>query len=209
MMRKIFLLVILFSVFSSGFVLAQEEEEIEERKGFQKDKLFTGGSLSLSFFNQSFLVGVNPVLGYNLTRWADAGIVINYTYASYRDQIYYDDKLRQSLYGGGVFTRLFPVKFLFVQAQVEHNQIYLKYTPPPNSMMATEKRKVSSNSVLVGGGYTTGRNPDGGGAYGYLAVLFEVTKNANSPYIENGRAIPIIRAGINIPLFQGSGYGPN
>src|SRR5688500_4817312 len=137
MIRKFFFLMLLVSIFSSGTLLAQDEEN-EERKGFQKDKLFTGGGLSLSFFTQSFLVGVNPVLCYNLTRWLDAGIVINYTYASYRDQFYYDDKLRQSLYGGGVFTRIFPVKFLFVQGQVEHNRIYLKYTPPPNSMMPTE-----------------------------------------------------------------------
>ncbi len=204
-MRKIFFLFLMVSM-ACGAAMAQDEEN-EERKGFQKEKLFSGGSLSLSFFNQSFLAGVNPVLGYNLTRWADAGIVINYIYASYRDQIYYDDKLRQSLYGGGVFTRIFPVKFLFVQGQVEHNRIYAKYTPPPNSMMPTQKDRVTSNSVLVGGGYTSGRNPDGGGAYGYLAILFDVTKNKNSPYLDNGRAIPIIRAGINFPLFRGRNYG--
>ena len=202
---KHFLLVVFFINFSAIASFAQEEET-EEKKGFKKEKLFTGGSISLSFSNQSFLIGGSPVLGYNLTRWADLGIVLNYTYTSYRDYQYYNDKLRQSVYGGGVFTRLFPVRFLFVQGQVEHNWIRLKYIPAPNTGMLSEVRQVSGNSVLVGGGYTTGRDPAGGSAFGYLAVLFDISDNENSPYTDNaGRALPIIRAGINIPLFQGGG----
>ncbi len=202
---KHFLLVVFF-INCSAIASFAQEEETEEKKGFKKEKLFTGGSISLSFSNQSFLIGGSPVLGYNLTRWADLGIVLNYTYTSYRDYQYYNDKLRQSVYGGGVFTRLFPVRFLFVQGQVEHNWIRLKYIPAPNTGMLSEVRQVSGNSVLVGGGYTTGRDPAGGSAFGYLAVLFDISDNENSPYTDNaGRALPIIRAGINIPLFQGGG----
>ena len=202
---KHFLLVVFF-INCSAIASFAQEEETEEKKGFKKEKHFTGGSISLSFSNQSFLIGGSPVLGYNLTRWADLGIVLNYTYTSYRDYQYYNDKLRQSVYGGGVFTRLFPVRFLFVQGQVEHNWIRLKYIPAPNTGMLSEVRQVSGNSVLVGGGYTTGRDPAGGSAFGYLAVLFDISDNENSPYTDNaGRALPIIRAGINIPLFQGGG----
>ena len=202
---KHFLLVVFF-INCSAIASFAQEEETEEKKGFKKEKLFTGGSISISFSNQSFLIGGSPVLGYNLTRWADLGIVLNYTYTSYRDYQYYNDKLRQSVYGGGVFTRLFPVRFLFVQGQVEHNWIRLKYIPAPNTGMLSEVRQVSGNSVLVGGGYTTGRDPAGGSAFGYLAVLFDISDNENSPYTDNaGRALPIIRAGINIPLFQGGG----
>ena len=202
---KHFLLVVFF-INCSAIASFAQEEETEEKKGFKKEKLFTGGSISISFSNQSFLIGGSPVLGYNLTRWADLGIVLNYTYTSYRDYQYYNDKLRQSVYGGGVFTRLFPVRFLLVQGQVEHNWIRLKYIPAPNTGMLSEVRQVSGNSVLVGGGYTTGRDPAGGSAFGYLAVLFDISDNENSPYTDNaGRALPIIRAGINIPLFQGGG----
>jgi hypothetical protein len=183
---------------------AQEEptEEKEEKKGFNKENFFTGGSISLTFFNNTFLIGGNPVFGYSLTRWADLGLVFNYTYTSYRDYQYYDDKLKQSVYGGGVFTRLFPVRFIFAQAQMEHNWIRLKYIYPDNG--GEEKYNRSATSILVGGGYTTGRDPDNKSPYGYLAVLFDVSKDANSPYTDNtGRAIPIIRAGFHIPLFQG------
>ncbi len=186
----------------TGIVQAQDHQE-EKIKGFKKEKLFTGGSLSLSFFNNSFLIGLNPVFGYSLTRWADIGLIGNYNYTSYRDYYYVGDKLRQSIEGGGIFTRLFPVRFLFAQGQVERNWVRLKYLPVPNSGGQAQTNHVAANSVLVGGGYTTGRDPNGGNIYGYLAVLFDVLKDANSPYTDNsGRAIPIIRAGINIPLFQ-------
>jgi hypothetical protein len=196
----ILFLLILLSTYN---VFAQDKDE-EEKKGFKKEKLFTGGSISLSFFNNSFLIGVSPVFGYSLTRWADIGLVGNYNYTSYRDYYALNDRLRQSIYGGGIFTRLYPVRFLFAQAQVERNWIKLKYIPPSGSGGISENSNGSANSILVGGGYTTGRDPEGGNVYGYLAILFDVSKNINSPYTDSyGRSIPIIRAGINIPLFQG------
>ncbi len=200
-MKKLFLFVV--PVLMAFQALAQEEPAEEEKKGFKKENLFTGGSISLSFFNNAFLVGANPVFGYSLNRWADAGILGNYTYTSYRDYYYVNDKLRQTIYGGGVFLRLFPVRFLFAQGQVEYNWIRLKYIPPPNSGLS-ETNKVSATSLLVGGGYTTGRDPDNKSPYAYIAILFDILKNENSPYTDNlGRSLPLIRAGINVPLFQG------
>ena len=182
---------------------AQDDPQEEERKGFKPENLFTGGSISLSFYNNTFLIGGNPVFGYSLTKWADVGLVFNYTYMSQRDYLTFDDRFRQSVYGGGLFTRLFPVRFLFAQAQVEHNWITQKYIPPNNG--ATDVTTVSGNSVLVGAGYTTGRDPEAKNAYGYFAILFDVSNNRYSPYTDYaGRSIPIFRAGINIPLFQGS-----
>jgi hypothetical protein len=176
----------------------RDREEKEPYKG----SFFTGGSLSVSFSTGYFLLGGNPVFGYSLTRWADIGLVGNYTYSRYRDYEIPYDKLKQTIYGGGVFTRLFPVRFIFGQAQIEHNWIQLKYFYPNGG--GTVKNRVSSNSVLVGAGYTTGRDPGGRNPYAYLALLFDVSKNENSPYTDNlGRSIPIVRAGFNVPLFTG------
>jgi hypothetical protein len=194
--------IILLFTFILSFSITSFAQDSTEQRGFNKEKLFTGGSVSLSFGNNSFLIGVNPVLGYSLTNWADAGIAINYNYNSYRDVRVFDDKLRQSVYGGGVFTRLFPVRFIFVQGQLEHNFIKQKYIQPNGG--ASEVLNRSATSLLVGGGYTTGRYGGSGNTFGYLAVLFDVLKNEYSPYTdERGRIIPILRAGINIYLFQG------
>jgi hypothetical protein len=169
-------------------------------RGFQKSKLFTGGSLSLGFGTGYFLGGVNPMLGYSVTSWLDAGIAVNYTYTQ-RRYIYGDDKARQSLYGGGVFTRIFPVKFLYAQAQYEYNFIDFKYYPEFGGEV--QKQNLEAPSLLVGAGYTSGRG--GGGAYGFVSILWDVLKDPNSPYVDAyGRPSPQIRAGINIPLFQGS-----
>jgi hypothetical protein len=198
---KNYLLALIFVCLGPG-AFAQLKEDAET-KSF-KENLFTGGSISLSFFNRAFLVGASPVFGYSLTSWADLGIVANYNYTSYRDYDVYGDRLHQTVYGGGVFTRLFPARFLFAQGQVEHNWIRLKYTYPYGG--GSYIRNTSANSVLVGAGYTTGRDPDAKGMYWYLAILFDVAREANSPYTDNlGRAVPIIRAGLNVPLFQGRG----
>ena len=193
----------LLIVFSAIAASAQYEDT--EKKGFKKENLFSGGTISLSFFNNTFLIGANPVLGYKIANFIDAGIVVNFQYTNYRDYYAFDDRLNQFIYGGGIFTRLYPVNFLFGQAQIEHNFFTQKYIPPPNSGINSSTTNTSANSVLVGGGYTSGRGKTGNTPFFYLCLLFDVSGNTNSPYTDGyGRSIPIIRAGFNIPLFQGS-----
>jgi hypothetical protein len=182
-------------------IFGQDEEE--EEKGFKLENLFTGGSVSLAFYNNTFLIGGNPVFGYSIASWIDAGLVVNYNYSSYRDVSYYgsNDKLRQHVYGGGVFTKIYPVRFLFVQAQVEHNFIKQKYIASSGTF--DETMKVEASSFLVGAGYTTSRNPGSGLPFFYLAVMFDLGRETYSPYKDNfGRTIPIVRGGIQVPLFQ-------
>jgi len=191
----------------SCFCLAAFAQEEEEEHGFNKKNLFSGGSVSLSFFNSNFLIGANPVFGYSLTNWLDAGVLANYTYASYYDyyNLGYDDKMHQSIYGGGAFMRVFPIRFLFATAQWEHNWIKMKYIAVSGiSGYADETNTVDASSLLVGGGYCTGRDGQTKGMYGYFSVMFDVVHAINSPYVDGyNYAIPIIRAGIHIPLFQG------
>jgi len=200
-MKSKMIVAVSIALASSFFVRAQDEKEEKER-GFKKENLFTGGSISLAFYNNTFLVGGSPVFGYSITNWADLGIVFNYNYTSYRDYNFFNDKLRQYVYGGGGFIKLYPVRFLFAQAQYEYNFIRQKYIPDVGT---EEKYKAEAGSFLVGGGYTTGRQGAGGPPFFYLAVLFDISNKANSPYTDAyGRTIPIIRGGIQIPLFQGN-----
>jgi hypothetical protein len=207
-MKKIILSILLFGA-AITFMFAQDtprqardDKKEEKEKGFKKENLFTGGSISLAFYNNTFLVGGSPVFGYSIAKWIDAGIVGNYNYTSYRDYNFvYNDKLHQTVYGGGVFAKIYPVRFLFAQAQFEHNFIQQKFIPEVGTK---QTYKTEANSFLIGGGYTTGRYGPGGPPYFYLAVLFDVSGNVNSPYTDGyGRTIPIIRGGIQVPLFQG------
>jgi len=209
-MKKISLTIL--SVIFTVISFAQDEEG---EKGFKKENLFTGGNVTLSFFNGTTILGASPIFGYRIANWVDAGIVFNYIYSGQRDVQEFDDKVRQSVYGGGVFTRIYPVPFLFIQGQFEHNFTKLKYIPAPGSIQYQPyKETVDANSFLVGAGYTQGRGP-GSNTFYYLSVLVDIIKDQNSPYVElayNGntgsyrvRAVPIIRAGINIGLFEGRG----
>jgi hypothetical protein len=203
-MKKLLLSALLLCLLIS-VVSAQEKEDTEEKKGFKLDNLFTGGSISLGFSNYSFTAGASPVFGYNVTKWLDAGLVVNYTYLSYRDLDYYgygsNDKIRQTVYGGGGFVKIYPISFLFAQAQFEHNFNTQKIIP--SSGASSAKYTFQTNSMLVGAGYA-GRTPGLKQTFFYLSLLFDVSGVPYTPYTNQfGNAQPIFRGGLQIPLFQG------
>ncbi len=200
MKRVIMILCVLLSGILS--IHAQDKEE-SEKGGFKKENLFTGGSISVGFSNNSVLLGGNPVFGYSLTDWIDAGLVLNYTYTTYRDYNFvFNDKLRQTVFGGGAFLKLYPVRFLFVQGQFEHNFLKQKFIPVAGVRQVYNSE---ASSFLLGAGYATGRFGKGGPPFFYLSVMFDLIGDINSPYTDGyGRVIPIVRGGIQVPLFQGS-----
>ncbi|MBL7743903.1 MAG: hypothetical protein JNN00_10560, partial [Chitinophagaceae bacterium] len=115
--------------------------------------------------------------------------------------------------GPGVFTRLYPAKFLFVQGQFERNFSTLKYIPAPGGNYLADKSRVTANSLLLGGGIAQGREK-GSTTFYYISILFDVIKDINSPYVnvtynpdnpsqQRIDMTPVIRAGVNIGLFQG------
>lgn len=204
-MKKIIIALALVNLTHVAFCQKESEGDEETKKGFKKENLFLGGSGTLSFFNGATIIGGNPYFGYSINRFLDAGIVANFTYAGQRE--FSGAKIRQFVYGPGAFLRVFPVKMIFLHAGVEHNIITQKYIYPSGSGFPNERDKFNSNSVLLGGGYTGGRQGVGSFFY-YFSIMVDVTKERNSPYTEvlqdgSVRSIPIIRGGIQIPLFQG------
>jgi hypothetical protein len=195
-------LIVLIFLLVTGFATYAQENNEEEQRGFRKDKLFTGGSISFGLGNNTFQIGANPMFGYSLTKWIDAGLVGNYNYASFRDVVAFDDKLRSTTYGGGVFTRIYPLRFLFVQAQFEHNFIKEKYIP--GNGLENETNNVEANSLLAGVGVATDRYAGDSRPFFYFSLLFDVLDDDFSPYRRSdGSVLPILRAGLQIPLFQG------
>ena len=190
-------------MFVTGFSIAlsaQERDSSEEKvRGFQKDKLFTGGDVTISFYTGGTTLGVSPYFGYSVTKWLDAAISLNFIYQGQKDVYAY--KYRQTNIGPGAFVRLFPIDFLYVQGQYEHNFINYKIIPPGGG--SSSKFKTDVNSLLLGAGYSSGRS-EGSNTYYYLSVMFDVAQLRNSPYVDSyGRMIPVVRAGFNIGLFQG------
>lgn len=209
--------ILLIAFFSWSYTYAQDLNPESETSdgGFKKENLFTGGGLQLSFANSTFVGGISPVFGYSINKWIDAGVLVNFTYASnnhviyvdgYGNYTYSDDRLRQTIFGPGAFVKFYPIKFLFLQAQGEFNFITEKYFPVggPN-----QKENHSVPSLLVGAGFAGSR--EGIRSFFYqISLSFDVLRRPNSPYTETLRsghvsALPIIRAGIQVPLFNGGG----
>lgn len=189
------LLAIGFSL--AGF--AQEEDAPRPITGFKKENMFIGGNLTLNAggFNNTFLIGANPIVGYSvLPRWIDLGVGLNAQYFSSRYVFNNNDRLRSTTVGAGVFTRLFPIKFIFFQAQPEFNYIFQRYDDGAGNKA---KETFTAPAFLVGAGYKT--NFADGNTYGFLSILWDVIKDPNSPYLDNrGNSLPIIRAGFQVGL---------
>lgn len=199
-MKKILLLPFLMICVNS---FAQRDERNDNApRGFQKEKLFTGGSLNLGFSSYSTNIGIAPQLGYSLTNWLDAGVDVNINYISQRDP-YSPAKIHQTTIGPGVFVRVFPIEFLFISAQFEYNFISSKYIT--GSASGDYKDKLEAPSLLLGIGYAGGRMK-GSNTYYYFSVSADFMGDKNSPYIDTyERMVPVVRAGYNIGLFQGRG----
>ncbi len=206
MMKKIWMLVLCTGLFVYSSYAQNEEDETENKSLFKKENLFTGGSINTFFGQGTFSLGLGPFFGYSINRYVDVAASLNYNYISQRDQ-FSTFKVRQSIIGPGAFVRLYPVKFLFAQAQYEYN--FVKFKEIYGSGFPDVITKYSVQSFLVGGGIANGREGVGD-VFFSISVLFDVAKNINSPYTDAlNRPDAIFRTSINIPLFQGKQGGGN
>lgn len=175
-MKKTTILVLFTLVFFS-YLNAQEKEE--EKKGFDKEKLFFGGNFGLSFGDYT-LINISPQLGYRFNNYFAAGAGVNLQFISlkYRD-INNNVAVKESkgVVGLNIFGRVYPIQYIMLQAQPELNYIFGKqkfYNP-------TEEYKLDASivpSLLLGGGLVL---PSGRGAF-VASVFYDVLNNANSPY---------------------------
>lgn len=178
---------------------ATYESGEKEKQGFNVNRIFVGGSINVGFSSYSFQAGGVPEIGYSITDWLDAGLGININYTSERADPYYNGNTRYRTfnYGGGPFFRVYPIRFLFIQGQFEHNWITQK-ARDMNSGYDYPDFKSASNSLIAGVGYT--QRIVGQSSF-YTMLGIDLLNDTYSPYKDyNGRAYPIIRAGFNFYL---------
>ena len=206
MRKKIIAMILCTGLFISSAIAQKEDDETENKSFFKKENLFVGGSVNAFFGQGTFSMGVGPFFGYSINRYIDVAASLNYNYISQRDQ-FSTFKVRQSIIGPGAFVRVFPVKFLFTQAQYEYN--FVKYKEIYGGGFPDVITKYPVQSFLVGGGIANGREGVGD-VFFSISILFDVAGNVNSPYTDAlNRVEPIFRTSINIPLFQGKQGGGN
>ena len=193
-MKNIFLTLFVF-LFTGAQLLAQEREEGAQPKGFQKENLFVGGNFGLAFGDYT-LINISPQLGYRFNNYLAAGFGINGQYVSEKLRDGWGNthsKYTRGVIGLNVFGRVYPFKFLMLQAQPEMNYIFGKDTYYTGNMPGTYNFGAEIvPSLLLGGGAVL---QQGRGAL-VISVMYDVLQRDYSPY---GRK-PIYNFGYNIGL---------
>lgn len=195
-MRKYYLSTLFFFAFVG--VSAQTSVD-EDGRGMKKQNKFFGANLNLGFANRMFNIGVNPEFGYSLNRWLDAGIAGNFNYFSQNATNFSSIRFRNINFGAGVFARIWPVNFLFLQVQPEYN--WVNSAQKDVVTQQAFKYRYSAESLLVGIGYGSRSI---GNSYTYFTLMVDVLQNPNSPYRDQfNDPLPVIRAGFGIYLHSG------
>lgn len=180
-MKRFALLFVFAVMLSAQYAAAQDEQQEPVKRGFDKSKLFFGGNFGLGFGTNTS-VNVSPQVGYRFNDYFAAGVGVNFNYFSYKS--FYSngaDYSRTSFgyTGFNIFGRVYPIKFILLQAQPELNYSWgsVKYFD------GTAKFKYPGQfvpSLLIGGG---GAIPMGGrnGAL-LLMIQYDVLQESRSPY---------------------------
>lgn len=166
------------------------------RKGFDPSRLMIGGSLGLVFGDYTN-INVSPLVGYRLSDLFAAGININAQYAAERQKDWNGEtvyRYQYTVFGGGVWGRVYPLDMIFVHAQPEYNYVSEKFTDYTFNPKQTSKSSYGVPSLMLGGGYS---QPIGEGYSSfYIMVLYDVIQDVRSPYQNR----PQIQVGFNVGL---------
>jgi hypothetical protein len=194
---KIHIVFILLAVSLNSF--AQQTDGDEQKGKFKLENIFLGSSLNFGVGSHSFNVGLNPEIGYSITKWFDAGIAFNVNYFSQSVEDYTGSvtKFKNFSYGGGPLVRIWPINFLYVQVQPEYN--FTTFTARDVATNLSNTTHTNVGSLLVGVGYGTKIL---GSHYSYLSLMIDVLQNINSPYRDHytNDPLPVFRAGFGFYL---------
>jgi len=191
MRNTIFILIVL----ASSLCSFAQDEPTNEKKGFQKEKLFVGGNFGLSFGTYT-LINISPQVGYRFTDYVAAGLGINAQYISEKVYNYYngqaDYKISRGVTGLNVFGRVYPINQIMLQIQPEANYVFGNTKYYNSSIGTTKLDALIVPSLLIGGGAVI---PSGRGSF-IASLFYDVLQNINSPY----GARPIYTFGYNVGL---------
>lgn len=166
-------MLILLAIFSTLHLTALAQDEEEPSKGFDKEKLFFGGTFGLGFGSNNTLVNVSPQVGYRFNRYLAAGAGINFIYSSYK---YGGYKTNYGVTGLNIFGRVYPIDYAFLQLQPELNYNWGKHKFDDGT---EEKLEGKITPSLLGG--VGAAIPAGRGAF-LIMVQYDLLQDARSPY---------------------------
>jgi hypothetical protein len=177
-MKKTFLIFLLavISLFTSNIFADDNTAAVPNNSATPTTgKWYFGGNVGANFWNDYFLISVEPMAGYNFNSKFSLGFKAHYSFIKENNDNTED--FTYNNFGGSVFLRYSPVPLGYLHAefaytnyeQYTYNQVNQKY----------ESGRVWVPFVLLGAGY---RQPIGPNASVYAEVLFDVLQDKNSPF---------------------------
>lgn len=128
-MKSIRIILLLALALCAGTASAQFEDFEDEEKATVKvnnngvkenreflDKFAFGGSFGFGFSSGYGYFETVPFFGYRFNDYITAGVTATYMYSYFNDYFYEYDS---HVFGGGVFTDVYPFKFLVVHAEAQ------------------------------------------------------------------------------------------
>ena len=180
-----------------NFQSSAQNNSVDPEKGkFKKENMFFGSGINMGIAGNYFNIGLNPELGYSVTKWLDAGVTMNVNYVSQNATEFSTYSYKNFSYGAGGFLRIWPMNFIHLQVQPEYNWINSNVKNVINGYTSTEKHQAAS--LLVGLGYGTHIL---GSHYSYVTLMIDVLQDPQSPYRDQyNDPLPVFRAGFGMYL---------
>ncbi|WP_439184707.1 hypothetical protein [Carboxylicivirga taeanensis] len=165
MIKRVFFLVI----FASLSFVADGQETSEQPKQAFKDKLFTGGSLGLTFGDYTNVI-ISPVIGARLNPKVYAGLGIEYQYTKDKR---FNPSRTYNQFGGRLFGQYNITPSLFAHGE------FAGYSMERYTATLQNKQRDFVPFIYFGGGY---RQMLSRRSFVSVQVLFDVLQHKYSPY---------------------------
>ncbi len=151
-----------------------------------QENVYWGGNLGLQLYGSTGMIDISPNAGYKLNKYVSGGIQLIYTniWAHYSNSTY-----RYKFYGAGLFARVKPLNFLFLQAEYDLLNV-------PDVFGIQSSKRTFADVPMAGVGLIN--QPDDNLCY-YMLLMYEYAPTPNSPYTYGPFGSPIIyRFGFNV-----------
>jgi hypothetical protein len=149
----------------------------------EPSKVYLGGNVGISFWNDYFYLGLFPMIGYQFTNNFSAGIRVGYAYLN-DDR--YSPALKSDNYGGGVFTRYSIIPQIYAKAEF----LYCSFERVATVTLTNyTTERVAVPLLLLGAGYNHQISKS---ASVFFEVMFDLIQDSDSPF---GSGDPLISVG--------------
>jgi hypothetical protein len=191
MNKNYFYFLLAFILLGNFFATAQNKgsnsKSTSSIKTNLSERIHIGGNLSGGVANDYYFLTVAPRVSMDVTKWFVPGATVVYMYSQETG----DNRVTTNTYGAGVFTDIYPIKYVFGHVEYQH----LWYDQKVQGGSEPGKLNFDDNFLLMGVG---AKVPVTSKMAVTASILFNVLNNERSEYYMYKN--PIYSVGIDVGL---------